>query len=43
MPLTVYGVAMAMQHDPAAVEAMLISGWEIASHGYRWINYQYVP
>jgi peptidoglycan/xylan/chitin deacetylase (PgdA/CDA1 family) len=22
---------------------MLESGWEIASHGYRWINYQYVP
>jgi peptidoglycan/xylan/chitin deacetylase (PgdA/CDA1 family) len=22
---------------------MLASGWEIACHGYRWINYQYVP
>ncbi len=43
LPLTVYGVAMAMQRNPAAVEAMLVSGWEIASHGYRWINYQYVP
>ncbi len=43
LPLTVYGVAMAMQRNPAAVEAMLSAGWEIASHGYRWINYQHVP
>lgn len=43
LPLTVFGVAMAMQRNPEAVEAMLKSGWEIASHGYRWINYQYVP
>jgi putative urate catabolism protein len=43
MTLTVFGVAMAMERNPAVVEAMLESGWEIASHGYRWINYQYVP
>lgn len=43
LPLTVFGVAMAMERNPAAVEAMLASGWEIASHGYRWINYQFVP
>jgi len=43
LPLTVFGVAMAMQRNPLAVEAMQKSGWEIASHGYRWINYQYVP
>ena len=41
--LTVFGVALAMQQNPAAVEAMLASGWEIATHGYRWINYQHVP
>jgi len=29
--------------DAAAVEAMLRAEWEIASHGYRWIDYQYVP
>ena len=29
--------------QPAAVEAMLEAGHEIASHGWRWINYQYVP
>lgn len=43
LPLTVYGVAMAMERNPAAVEAMLKSDWEIASHGYRWINYQHIP
>ena len=42
-PLTVYGVAMAMERNPAAVDAMLEAGHEIASHGWRWINYQYVP
>ena len=43
LPLTVYGVASAMDKNPAAVEAMLQAGWEIATHGYRWINYQCVP
>ncbi len=43
LPLTVYGVAMAMERNPAAVEAMLKADWEIASHGYRWINYQFIP
>jgi putative urate catabolism protein len=42
MPLTVYGVAMAMERNPAAVEAFLRDGHEIASHGWRWINYQHV-
>jgi putative urate catabolism protein len=43
LPLTVYGVAQALALNPAAVEAMQVSGWEIASHGYRWIDYQHVP
>jgi len=43
LKLTIFGVAMAMQRNPAAVAAMLDSGWEIASHGYRWINYQHIP
>ena len=43
LPVTVYGVAMAMARNPAAVEAMLAANWEIASHGYRWIDYQFVP
>ncbi|MBW8732731.1 MAG: allantoinase PuuE [Asticcacaulis sp.] len=43
VPVTVFGVAMAMERNPAAVEAMLEAGWEIATHGYRWIDYQYLP
>lgn len=40
---TVFGVATAMARNPAAVAAMQKSGWEIASHGLRWIDYQHVP
>jgi putative urate catabolism protein len=43
VPVTVFGVALAMQRNPAAVEAFLEAGHEIASHGWRWINYQWVP
>lgn len=42
-PVTVYGIAMAMERNPEAVNAMLDSGWDIASHGYRWIDYQFMP
>jgi len=41
-PVTVFGVAMALERNPDAVAAMLDSDWEIASHGYRWIDYQHV-
>lgn len=39
-PVTVFGVAMALERNPEAAAAMRDSGWEIASHGYRWIDYQ---
>jgi putative urate catabolism protein len=42
LPVTVFGVAKAMEMNPEAVDAMLAADWEIASHGYRWIDYQYV-
>ena len=41
-PVTVFGVAMALQRNPEVVAAMLDSNWEIASHGYRWIDYQFI-
>ena len=40
VPLTVFGVAMAMLRNPDAVDAFLRDGHEIASHGWRWISYQ---
>jgi peptidoglycan/xylan/chitin deacetylase (PgdA/CDA1 family) len=43
LPVTVYGVAMALERNPAAVRAMLDADWEIASHGYRWIEYGTMP
>ncbi|NOZ66760.1 MAG: allantoinase PuuE, partial [Alphaproteobacteria bacterium] len=43
IPLTIFGVAMALERHPAVVEAFLNAGHEICSHGYRWINYQDVP
>ncbi len=42
IPITVFGVAMALERNPAAVAAMVDAGWEIASHGWRWISYQHV-
>lgn len=42
MPVTVFGVAMALQRNPAVVEAMLENDWEIASHAYRWIDHQFM-
>jgi OHCU decarboxylase len=40
MPVTVYGVATAMQRNPEAVAAMNEAGWEIATHGLKWIDYR---
>ena len=42
IPVTVFGVAMALDRNPEAVSAMQAAGWEIATHGYRWIDYQHV-
>jgi putative urate catabolism protein len=41
IPVTVYGVAMALARNPEAVAAMQEVDWEIASHGYRWLDYKY--
>ncbi len=43
LPVTVFGVARALAMNPDAVAAMRAADWEIASHGYRWIDYQTVP
>ena len=42
LPLTIFGVTMAMARNPEAVLAMLEADWEIASHGLRWIDYQHI-
>ncbi|QRG09117.1 allantoinase PuuE [Xanthobacter dioxanivorans] len=40
MPVTVYGVATALARNPDAVAAMQEAGWELASHGYKWLEYK---
>jgi len=40
LPLTVFGVAMALQRNPALTQAFVDAGHEIASHSWRWIHYQ---
>jgi putative urate catabolism protein len=40
IPVTLYGIAMALERNPEAVAAMQEADWEIASHGWRWIEYK---
>ena len=42
IPLTVFAVAMAIERHPDVAKAMVEAGHEICSHGYRWIDYQYI-
>ncbi len=42
LPLTCFAVAMAMERNPDPIHAMVEAGHEIATHGYRWIDYQFV-
>ncbi|MBX9591403.1 MAG: allantoinase PuuE [Hyphomonadaceae bacterium] len=43
LPVTVFAIATAMARNPAAVSAMNEAGWEIASHGLKWIDYRDIP
>jgi putative urate catabolism protein len=43
LPLTVYAVAQALERNPKAARAMVDAGWEVASHGQRWIDYAELP
>lgn len=40
IPITVFGVATALARAPEQVAAMKDAGWEIASHGLKWIDYK---
>ena len=42
LPVTIFAVAAALERYPAMADAFLKDGHEICSHGYRWINYQFV-
>jgi putative urate catabolism protein len=43
IPLTIYGVATALERSPVQVQAMRDAGWEIASHGLKWIEHKDMP
>jgi allantoinase len=43
VPATVYAVGMALERNPEAAAEMARSGFEVACHGERWIDYQFVP
>jgi allantoinase len=43
LPLTVFGVSMALARHPELTAALVELGHEIACHGYRWIHYQNMP
>jgi putative urate catabolism protein len=42
IPISVFAVAMALDRHPAAARAIVEAGHEIVSHGWRWIDYQFV-
>jgi putative urate catabolism protein len=42
-PATVFAVGMALERNPAAAAEIAQSGFEVACHGERWIDYQFVP
>ena len=42
LPLTIFGVSMALQRHPELTRAFVELGHEIACHGWRWIHYQSV-
>ncbi|MCA1776395.1 MAG: allantoinase PuuE [Loktanella sp.] len=43
LPVTVFGVATALARSPDQVAAMKAAGWEIATHGLKWIEYKDMP
>ncbi|MFD1912868.1 allantoinase PuuE [Halodurantibacterium flavum] len=43
IPVTIYGVATALARSPEQVAAMKEAGWEIASHGLKWVEHRDMP
>ena len=43
MPLTIYGVAHSLNKTPRMAEVVHAEGWEMASHGDRWIEHYNLP
>lgn len=43
IPVTIFGVSTALARNPEQVTAMTAAGWEIASHGLKWIDHRDMP
>ena len=43
IPVTVFGVTTALARNPEQVAAMIGAGWEIASHGLKWVDHRDMP
>jgi len=43
LPITIYGVATALARSPEQLAAMKTAGWEIASHGLKWVEHRDMP
>jgi putative urate catabolism protein len=43
IPLTIYAIGLALEQNPDAAAAMVEANYEIASHGWRWIDYKRIP
>ncbi|MCU0898944.1 MAG: allantoinase PuuE [Cypionkella sp.] len=43
IPVTIYGVTSALARNPEQVAAMKDAGWEIASHGLKWVDHRDMP
>ncbi len=43
LPVTIYGVATALARNPEQVAAMKSAGWDIASHGLKWVDHRDMP
>ncbi len=40
IPVTIFGVGLALKQNPEVCEAIKKGNYEVAAHGYRWIDYQ---
>ena len=40
IPVTIFGVGLALEQNPDVCDAIKNGDYEIAAHGYRWIDYQ---
>jgi len=43
LPITIYGVATALARNPEQTTAMIGAGWDIASHGLKWVEHKDMP